>query len=86
MTTTHEERDASFKEAKRLRRKAAGKIPPTRAELLYAAMIPAFKAGMTIDQVRELVVQSMYTFCQGVAIPWEDFEKMLVELSAKKEL
>lgn len=60
--------------------KAKGTYVPMPTEKLYDAMIPAFKAGTTKDEVRELIYAARCVHSGGTAIGTGDLEKMLEEL------
>ena len=83
----HTAEQAAARKLKRERqiadKKAKGKYIPTREEVLYEAMIPAFKAGMTIDEVRSLIFASRIVHSQGTSFMNTDLETMMVELSSQ---
>jgi hypothetical protein len=80
----HDAEQAAARERKRLRRiadqKAKGTYVPTPKEALYEAMIPAFRRGMTKDEVRTLLYKSRCVHSQGTALATSEVEEMLEDL------
>lgn len=83
----HLEEQETARERKRQRRiaeqKRQGTYVPTPKEKLYDAMVPAFKAGMTKDDVRTLIYAARCVHSQGTAIATGELEAMLEELMQK---
>jgi hypothetical protein len=80
----HTQEQADARERKRQRRiedqKRKGTYVPTREEALYDALVPAFRAGMTKDEVRNLVMAARIVTNMGTSFTLDMFEKMLEDL------
>lgn len=82
--TDHEKQQRTTRFNKRQRRKELGLDPLTRGERLEAAMRPAVAAGMTVEQINELIWASVDAFRSGVAIHSSELDIRLAKLMTDK--
>jgi hypothetical protein len=75
--TPHEKEQRLARRQKRLRKKAAGLVEPTRREKLNKAIEALFKLGVPRKEVEDLVSASRPIFCNDSGVTWFQYEQIL---------